>query len=278
MPATSAEALRAQIIQRHTHLSKRLQQVAEHVINHPSDFALETLSTIAERCGVPASTIVRFAKEFGFDGASAMQRLFRDQLISAPSTLGYRQRVRHSAGTGSSGAPSAASLLSEFIDSAGGSLKLLENKATADFIEATIAAILKAETVYVVGFRRSFAISSYIAYALGRTGKRTMAIDGVGGIQAQQIAGAHERDLLIATSFSPYADETLEICEAASASRTPVHVLTDSELSPLTRLAEQSLAIHDAEVRGFRSLLATQLVAQVIVVGYLYAAEQQAGE
>lgn len=278
MAAKTAEALRAQILGRYESLSKRLQQVATHVIDHPSDFALETLATIAERIGVQPSTIVRFAKEFGFDGASSMQRLFRDQLVSSPTELGYRQRVRRISDKTADGMPDAPSLLNEFVEASCASLRVLQNDKTNAFVEATIAAILEAEVVYVVGFRRSFSIASYISYAIGRTGKRVCAIDGVGGMQAQQIAGAGARDLVIAISFAPYADETLDACEVASAAGSVVHTLTDSELSPLGRTSRHMLAVHDAEVRGFRSLLATQLIAQTIVIGYLYAAEQQTDE
>jgi DNA-binding MurR/RpiR family transcriptional regulator len=277
MVATTAEALRAQIIGRYEHLSKRLQQVASHAIDHPSDFALETLTTIAKRSGVQPSTIVRFAKEFGFDGASSMQRLFRDQLVSSPTDLGYRQRVRRMEREADKyGAPDVTRLLEEFVASSSASLKILEQPVTVAYIEATIAAIQKAEMVYVVGFRRSFSISSYISYALGRTGKRVCSVDGLGGMHAQQIAGAGQRDLVIATTFAPYADETLAICGTAASAGVPIHVLTDSELCPLSQFAAEMLAIRDAEIRGFRSLLATQLVAQTILVGYLYAVEQQA--
>ena len=47
------------------------------------------LAVIAARCGVQPSAIVRFAKSFGFEGASQMQRLFRDGLLSNNAALGY---------------------------------------------------------------------------------------------------------------------------------------------------------------------------------------------
>src|SRR3546814_7743775 len=56
--------------------------------------ALETLAVLADRTGVQPSAIVRFAKSFGFDGATQMQRLFRDGLLSGNATLGYSERVR----------------------------------------------------------------------------------------------------------------------------------------------------------------------------------------
>ncbi|RZJ44363.1 MAG: MurR/RpiR family transcriptional regulator, partial [Brevundimonas sp.] len=78
----SADALRAAILERYEQLSKRLQQIARYVLDEPNAVGLETLAVLADRSGVQPSAIVRFAKSFGFEGATQMQRLFRDELLS----------------------------------------------------------------------------------------------------------------------------------------------------------------------------------------------------
>src|SRR5690606_14561036 len=90
----TAQALREEIIARYDTLSKRLQQVARYVLDQPNALALETLAVLAQRAGVQPSTIVRFAKAFGYEGAAQMQRLFRNGLISGDSAISYRERVR----------------------------------------------------------------------------------------------------------------------------------------------------------------------------------------
>ena len=93
-PPTTAEELRAAILERYESLSKRLQQIASYVLDEPNAVALETLAVLSERIGVQPSAIVRFAKSFGFDGATQMQRLFRDGLLLGAHSLGYSERVR----------------------------------------------------------------------------------------------------------------------------------------------------------------------------------------
>src|SRR5690606_25406471 len=93
-PPASAEELRAAILARYDGLSKRLKQIARYILDEPNAVALETLAVLSERCGVQPSAIVRFAKSFGFDGATQMQRLFRDGLLSGTAPLGYGERVR----------------------------------------------------------------------------------------------------------------------------------------------------------------------------------------
>ncbi len=93
-PPATAEELRAAILAGYDGLSKRLQQIARYVLEEPNAVALETLAVLAERSGVQPSAIVRFAKSFGFDGATQMQRVFRDGLLSANASLGYGERIR----------------------------------------------------------------------------------------------------------------------------------------------------------------------------------------
>jgi hypothetical protein len=77
----------------------------------------------------------------------------------------------------------------------------------------------KAETVYVVGFRRSFPVASYLAYSLQQLNKRTLFIDGVAGLTKQQVQTIGPKDLLIAVSYHPYAEETVMAVEMAGAAR-----------------------------------------------------------
>src|SRR3954471_14653335 len=90
----TAEDLRTVILERYDTFSGRLQQVARHVLDHPDDLALETLTVIADRAQVQRSAIVRFAKSLGFSGASPMQKLLRDGLLANRAPLGYGERVR----------------------------------------------------------------------------------------------------------------------------------------------------------------------------------------
>jgi DNA-binding MurR/RpiR family transcriptional regulator len=57
-------------------LSKCLKQIASYALDNPSEMALETIASVAPRAGVQPSSLIRFAKVFGFSGGSEMQRVF----------------------------------------------------------------------------------------------------------------------------------------------------------------------------------------------------------
>jgi len=99
--AMSYDELRGAIAQRHRALSGRLQQIAEFVLDNPTDVALGTVAEIAERSGVPPSAIVRFAHAIGFDGFTQMQQVFRSRLVAgvAPSYKARLARMKYGKAT-----------------------------------------------------------------------------------------------------------------------------------------------------------------------------------
>jgi DNA-binding MurR/RpiR family transcriptional regulator len=274
----SAEELRAEIVVRYEGLSKRLKQIARHILDEPNDFALETLSVIASRCGVQPSTIVRFAKTFGFEGASQMQRLFRTGLLSSHAALGYSERIRQLNEATQAETAKPADLLSEFVEGNILALQNLTQTVTREDIEAAVEMIAEAGTVHVTGFRRSFPVASYLVYSLLQAGKRTVFIDGVAGLAIPQVKSIADDDLLIAISYHPYAAETVAVVEAAREGGASVLAISDSAVSPIAAPADLALLTRESEVRSFRSLSASMCLAQALVINFAFAASQPRGK
>jgi DNA-binding MurR/RpiR family transcriptional regulator len=77
-------------------------------------------------------------------------------------------------------------------------------------------------------------------------------------------------DLLIATSFRPYAQQTADIVNDAVERQARVIAISDSRLSPIARRADLCFEVKDAEFRKFRSLTASLCIAQTLVIGYAF--------
>lgn len=272
-PPQTSEELRAAILDSYEDLSKRLQQIARYVLDEPNAVALETLAVIGERAGVQPSAIVRFAKAIGFESASQMQKVIRDGLIAGSSVLGYSERVRQfSEAARSGGEP--AEVLSEFVEGNVLALNNLRELVKDKDLSAAVDLIAAADTVYVVGFRRSLPVSSYLAYSLQQLSKRTVFVDGVGGLTRQQIQAIGPKDLLIDVSFHPYADETIQAVQTAIMHEAKVLSISDSLVSPTAKPATLALQVKEAEIRKFRSLAATMCLVQAIVISYAFQISQ----
>lgn len=270
------DQLRAAIVARHDSLSPRLKQVAAYVLDHPNDMGLETLAVIAKRCGVQASTIVRFAKAFGYEGASQMQRLFRDELINSAPSPSYAERIRQfKRQSGDGRALTSHELMREFANSNIIALEHLQETIDGRALERAVDLMEQASAVYLVGLRRSFPVAAYMAYALRHVDKPVHLIDGLAGMLVEQSSMISGDDLLFAISFHPYARETGDIVVAAKAVGARIIAISDSQLSPVSREADISFDIRDAEVRQFRSLTGSLCLAQTLVISYAHRIEKK---
>jgi DNA-binding MurR/RpiR family transcriptional regulator len=256
------DLLRADLAAKRDQLSPRLRQIADYALQNPNDMALETITVIAERVKVPRSSLIRFAQAFGYDGFSAMQRVFRSQLVER--TADYAERIQGLRKSDVASGP--ASVLDRLASAGIGALEHLRGTTPPEQIERAVALLAAADVVHVAGQRRAFAVAAYLAYAIGQLGLRTHLLDGIGGMTMHQADLIARRDALIAVSFSPYAPETLEVCRRAADLGIPILALTDGPLSPLLPLASVAFEIADAELQGFRALSATMCLALTLVV------------
>lgn len=271
-PPGSAEELRERILHDYESLSKVLKHIARYVLDEPSAVALETLTVLSERMNVHPSAIVRFAKHLGFDGASTMQKLLRDNLLSSGRSMGYAERVRQFKDTAASKELSAPDqVLSDFVEGNVLALENLDKAISPKDMEAAVSMIASAGTIYVAGFRRSFPVAAYLAYSLHQVDKKTVFIDSVGGMTRQQIHGIAENDLLLVISYNPYAEEAVYLVTAAVEKNCKVLSISDSLVSPVAKPASLVLQVREAEIRKFRSLSASMCLAQSLVIAYAFA-------
>lgn len=265
------ESLRTAIADRYDSMSPRLKQVASYVLDNPNDIALETLAVIAERSQVQPSTIVRFAKTFGYRGASEMQRLFRNEILTASPSPSYSERIRQfQERNDETDWSSPHKVMRDFAESNIIALDHFRDAVRKEDLDQSIELMQRAHTVYLAGVRRAFPVTAYLAYSLSHVEKRAFLLDGVAGMTAEQSLMMSPEDLVIAVSFRPYASETIAVVERARSNGTPFVVISDSKLSPVAKGANVCFEIKDAEVRQFRSLTASMCLAQTLVISYAY--------
>jgi DNA-binding MurR/RpiR family transcriptional regulator len=257
------ETLRAAIVERRDTLPKRLAQVAIYALESPDEIAFGTAASVAQAADVQPSTLVRFAQAFGYQGFSELQEVFRSRLRErVPSYDERLQRMRQH------GIPTSKSslVLDGFLEAAQRSVAELREKIKPEALERAVDVLAAAETIYLIGLRRSFPITSYLAYAMGKLSVRNVLIDAVAGMGAEQVGFITQRDAVLAVSFTPYASETVTLTNAARSHGAAIVSITDSVFSPIASQAEVMLEIVEANFEGFRSMTATMALAMSLAV------------
>jgi DNA-binding MurR/RpiR family transcriptional regulator len=257
--------LNREISSRYEDLSKRLRQIAEFALKHPNEIAIESIAVIAQHAGVQPSALIRFAKAFGFEGFSDLQRIFQQRLReSRPS---YSERIaamREELNSQRDHGPQA--ILTRFAEANIAALQHLCEETKSGDLDRAVEILRRAETIHLVAQRRSFPLAAYLYYALSKIGRRANLIDAIGGMDTEQRQLMEPRDALVAVTYADYTPRVVETVAFAAQRKVPVIGITDQPLSPLTAQCDVVFYVEDAAVHDFRSLGASMCLAQSLVV------------
>ena len=266
----------ATLLARKPSLSRRLQQVAQYLLNNPEDAAIFTIVEIARRAGVPPSAITRFAKELGFDGFAGLQALFKQRLLGPRMSYADRLQAvnREVAPSGRSREPSDPrdphQVAETFIQAAFDALLRLREDMAGAALAPFVDALQKAKAVHIAAARGAFGVGSYTYYGLSRIGKRAFLLDNLGAMRAEQLAAMDADDALLVITFDDYTPETVELARNAHAAGRTVLAITDNELSPVAPLAKHVLYVKEGRLGHFRSQVPAMVLCQTLVMSLGY--------
>ena len=267
--------LQDEIRQRYDSLSKRLKQVAQYVLDNNNSIVFDTVATIAERADVPPSTLIRFANAFGFDGFNEMKQIFRENLME--ETSNYTERLQLSRKLAEN-EPQETSrdILNIFAQANSQALQKLAAQTSTQQLKQAVDILKNANNIFIIGLKRSFSIACYLDYALHHLDCRSFVINGLGGMFDEQLNQVKKGDAVVAISFSPYAQETLNIMNVTAQKGIKQIAITDSQISPLLMFSDVSFVIKEAQVKGFRSQCASMTLVQTLAIALGLEKEQQA--
>jgi DNA-binding MurR/RpiR family transcriptional regulator len=256
------DGLRDALVARKKTLPKRLAQVAAFTLANPDEVAFGTAASIAEQAHVQPSALIRFAQALGYQGFSDLQTIFRDRLRERVPTYEERLQALRTAPE----AARAAALFEGFAEAAERSIRAVRSQVDPAQIEKAVGLLAAAETIYLVGQRRSFPVTSYMSYALGKLGVRNVLIGSAAGIDNETASFATSRDAAVAVSFTPYASTAVALAKNIAAKGAAMVVITDSPFSPIVPDRGIWFEIVEADCQGFRPMSATMVLAMTLAV------------
>ncbi len=263
IPPHAFNELRDLIIEKRDKLPRRLAQVAAYTIEFPDDIAFGTVGSISERAAVQPSTLVRFAKALGYSGFSELQAVFQQRLRDRPNNYEARLQSLDEHTTGHSPAMVA---LDGFGEAAIRSIERFKERIKAEDLDEAARILAAADTIYLIGLRRSYPITAYLSYALGTLGIKTVLAGSPSGVDREILSFAGARDAALAVSFTPYAPMTVEYTRQVVGQNTPLVAITDSPFSPLALNTSVWFEIVESDFEGFRTLAAAMTLAAALAV------------
>ena len=264
-------AFREEIESGYQNLSTRLRQIAQFALDHPTEMSMETVATIAKKVGVQPSSVIRFAKNFGYSGFSEMQRVHQAYVVQRSAN--HAERIRrvlegevYQAGCNS------AELLQTLCTTNILSLESLSKNVDADALHRAIETLATADRIYALGTQKCFAVAAYLTYMLNHIGIKAYLLSGLGGMLAEQTKTITKRDALVAITYltspegaeNPEQEATDAVITSVKKLRAKSILITDSLLMPMANKASISIETRDFNAQAFCSITAAMWVSQTI--------------
>jgi len=238
-------------------LPKRLRQCADYLAMNTDKIAVSTVAELSLAAGVQPSAFMRFCQLLGFSGFSELQKLFRQDYTQRWPNYSTRLDALRS---DTSNNP--INLLTEFIAAGHASLDALATSVDAQKLQNAVDILVAAPTIHLIGVKRAFPIVYYLAYAFGKMAVPAQLHDRFGGVDQQHLL--RPGDALIAITYAPYAQETLEAASLAASRGVKVVAITDALNSPLQRLGDATLLVREVDMGDFRTLSASFALAMTL--------------
>lgn len=220
-------------------LTPEAQKAARYVLENPREVGISTVREIADAAQVKPNTVVRMARQVGFDGYDDFREPFRDAIrkgeISFPDRARWLQEVQRSGDLGG--------LYADLLQSTMENIEGCFANISTDQLRTAAEAIWASRSVYTLGVGVNSSNASNFTY-LARTGMTQFhAIPSPGSTPSDDLAWVGEDDVLIAITIRPYRVEVLEAVQIARDQGVTIIGISDSPASPIIRSADHGFVM-----------------------------------
>jgi len=220
-------------------LTPQARKAATYVLENPRDVGVSTVREIAEAANVKPNTVVRMARQVGFEGYDDFRVPFRDAIrrgaADFPDRARWLQDIRKSGDLGG--------LYADMVQEALRNVEDTFAAVSTDQLEAAAQAIWNSRNVYVLGVGINNSNARNFTYLASTGMVQIHAIPRPGSTPIDDLAWADERDVLIAITCKPYRAEVVEAVDIAKAQGMKIIGLSDSPASPILHAADHSFVV-----------------------------------
>lgn len=239
--------------------SKGQKQIARFILEHYDKAAFITASRLGVTVGVSESTVVRFATELGYDGYPHLQRALQEMIRNKLTSV-QRMEV---AGDRMGGRDVLQTVLHADTDM----IRVTLDEIDRDAFQGAVDALMGAKRIYILGVRSSSALASFLGFYFNLLFENVTLVhtNSVSEI-FEQVLRVGPGDVLFGISFPRYSKRTLSAMKYARDRGARVIALTDSQLSPLARVADHVLLARSDMASFVDSLVAPLSVINALIV------------
>jgi DNA-binding MurR/RpiR family transcriptional regulator len=239
--------------------SKGQKKIAGFILESYDKAAFMTASRLGKRVGVSESTVVRFASELGYDGYPDMQRSLQKMIRNRLTTIQRIEVTNDRLGD--------QDLLSMVIQSDMEKLRVTLEELDRESFDRTVAAIVSARKIYIIGVRSSAAIAAFLHFYCNLIFENVVLVSANTASEVfESLLRVGEGDVVIGVSFPRYSSRTVQAMSFARDRGATTIAITDSEASPLVPISRYALMARSDMASFVDSLVAPLSLVNALLV------------
>ena len=257
VPSAAIKALSAGLDE----MTPQVRKAAIYVVENPQDIGFSTVREIAEAADVKPNTMVRMARQAGFEGFDDLREHFREEIRAGEGAFSDRARwLQDIQKRGEMGA-----LYAEMAQSALQNVQATFAATNESDLRAAAKTIWKSRNVFSLGVGVNHANASNFTY-LASTGMTDFqTVPRPGSTSVDDLAWADHRDALIAITCSPYRTEVVEAVHVAKKQGVNIIAISDSPASPIIRMASHGFVVSTETPQFFPSSVSTTALLETLL-------------
>jgi DNA-binding MurR/RpiR family transcriptional regulator len=248
-------------------LSPKHQRLAQYIAGHYRTAAALTAAQLALEMGTSEATVIRLARELGYEGFPELRRQLHGMIREDLNSLELLARERSRSGR--------RDTLSAMITTEVNHLNNLAVEVSRPDLTRLVEGLVSANRVYVAGHRASASLAHFFGYSLAKVHPDVVTLTGESDISFDAFRSVPPDSWMIAIGFARYPHETVELVDFARHEGITVGAITDRVLSPLAKRADLSLIIKADPVSFVDSHCGPSALIAAVLVEYGMVAQTQ---
>lgn len=220
-------------------LAPGLKKAATYVLEHPTEFSLDSIRASAKGADVKPNAFVRLASTLGFEGFEEMRAVFREEMRQSSENFPDKARRLQNISAQNQLSDLQADLAGQLHDNIDDLVKSVDHE---DLREAA-RSIVNAKRTFVLGVGVANAAVQNFAYVASMALDNVFALPNGGMLPADRLAHATLNDILIAVTFAPFRTEVIDAVNLAREIGVPIIGITDISSNPMLVHAKHKVIV-----------------------------------
>lgn len=255
------QELKKRIVAKIPDLTESQKVIANYIVDNTQKFALSSIREIEKELKTSKSTIVRLAQVLGYEGFHDLKNTFLKKIRVGLESNSHNSLHQNEINYESSFLDTATH---ETITNINSTLQLIDRSQ----YEEAVNLIRKSEYVYTLGHGISTYLADIASHLLIRSTKKSSRLRYGGVSFMEQIGNLTKKDVIIAISFPPYAEETIEACKYARKEGVKIIALTDKMTSPILSYGDVYLQTVVESQHSLNSYMPALIVLDSIIAQF----------